>query len=264
MKGGRREPVRLAWRERVVLPLITLGLFLALWQGVATAGVYSPYQLPGPRAVLLALAELARTGALAQHLLVSLYRLGFGYGTAVAVGVPLGLLLGWYGRLLAAFDPFIQLLRPISPIAWFPLAVLWFKVGNPPAIFIIFLAGFFPTLLNTIAAVRKVEPVYLKVAANFGTRARDAFTKIIFPAAFPHIMVGLHIALGAAWIHLVAGEMLGAQSGLGYLIVDARNFLRTDLVIGGMLVVGTVGLVFDRLIGWVEAKVKRNWGYLPG
>lgn len=258
------QPKRPGRWEKAVLPLITLGVFLALWQGVVAAGIYTPYQLPGPRDVFLGIGELARTGTLKKHVVISLYRFGLGYSLAVAAGIPLGLLLGWYSRLFLAFDPFIQVLRPISPIAWFPLAILWFKVGNPPAIFIIFMSAFFPTLLSTIAAVRQVEPVYFKVAANFGTRPRDTFVKVIFPAAFPNIMVGLHIALGTAWIHLVAGEMLGAQSGLGYMIVDARNFLRTDLIIGGMLLVGAIGLVFDKLIGWLEKRIRRNWGYLPG
>jgi NitT/TauT family transport system permease protein len=151
-------------------------------------------------------------------------------------------------------------LRPISPIAWFPLAVLWFGIGNPPAIFIIFLAAFFPILLATISGVRDVDPLHLKVAANFGAGRVFTFLAVILPAAFPHVMVGLHIALGTAWIHLVAGEMLGAQSGLGYLIVDARNFLRTDLIIAGMLLVGVLGLAINAAMRRAEGLVRRRWG----
>jgi NitT/TauT family transport system permease protein len=176
------------------------------------------------------------------------------------VAIPLGLLLGGFAPAGRACDPLLQLLRPISPIAWFPLAVLWFGIGNPPAIFIIFLAAFFPILLATISGVRDVDRLHLKVAANFGAGRAFTFLAVVLPAAFPHIMVGLHIALGTAWIHLVAGEMLGAQSGLGYLIVDARNFLRTDLIIAGMLLVGALGLGINAAMRRVEAQVRRRWG----
>ena len=138
--------------------------------------------------------------------------------------------------------------------------MLWFGVGNAPAIFIITLAAFFPILLSTVSAVRTVPPVYLRVAQNYGAGRLLLLRSVLLPAAFPTIVVGLRIAMGAAWIHLVAGEMLGAQSGLGFLIVDARNFLRTDLIVAGMLTVGFLGLAIDRLVAWAEHRVKQAWG----
>ncbi len=241
-----------------VLPWLAIAAFLGLWQAVA--GFYTPEQLPGPMTVFAGLKELAETGVLWEHIQVSLIRFTISYSLALLVAVPLGLFLGWHTYSLQALGPILQILRPISPIAWFPLAVLWFGVGNAPAIFIIFLSALFPILLSTISAVRKIDPVYLKVAQNFGVSKTMLFTKIVIPAAFPYIMIGLNIAIGVAWIHLVAGEMLGAQSGLGYLIVDSRNFLRTDWIMGGMLVVGLLGLLINTMIGWAEKEINRKWG----
>lgn len=236
----------------------TLLLFLILWQWAA--GFYSPEQLPGPLQVLKGLNELIDSGILFEHIQISLVRFLGSYFLAVIIAVPLGLLLGWYDWSWSAIDPLIQILRPISPIAWFPLAVLWFGIGNPPAIFIIFLSAFFPVLLSSVSAVRTVDRLYLRVSENFGVGKWSLFTKVIIPAAFPQIMIGLHIAVGTAWIHLVAGEMLGAQSGLGYLIVDSRNFLRTDWIIGGMLVVGLLGLGINWVMSAAEKAINRRWG----
>ncbi len=245
-------------RFHALMPFSALIGFVLLWQ--FAAGFYPPTLFPTPLNVITSLRELAGNGVLWQHISISLWRFACAYLLAVAVAIPLGLLLGHHPRCRRAIDPLLQVLRPISPIAWFPLAVMWFGIGNAPAIFIIFLAAFYPVLLTTIDAVRQVPEVYLKVAANFGAGKRMTFLKVIVPAAFPGIMVGLHIAVGTAWIHLVAGEMLGAQSGLGYLIVDARNFLRTDWIMAGMLVVGLLGLAIYRGMRSAEGLIARFWG----
>jgi len=237
---------------------LALLAFLLLWQGASS--LYSPDQFPSPLDVAKGLHEIVDNGVLFRHVSVSLFRFFAAYLLAIFFAIPLGLFLGWFRPLQLASDPLVQLLRPISPIAWFPLAVLWFGIGNLPAIFIIFLASFFPTLLATITGVRHVDPIYLKVAANFGAPRRMTFLSVIWPAAFPHIVVGLNIALGTGWIHLVAGEMLGAQSGLGFMIVDARNFLRADLIIAGMLLVGILGLLINSGMRYAESWVLNRWG----
>jgi NitT/TauT family transport system permease protein len=243
---------------KIILPIVTASLFVALWQ--VAAGHYTPEQLPAPTDVVKAIRELSENGVLWGHIGISLARFATAYFLAVLVAIPLGLFLGRFTRCHAAIDPLIQVLRPISPIAWFPLAVLWFGIGNAPAVFIIFLAAFYPVLLTTISAVRSVPVVYLKVATNFGARPIMTFVRVIVPAAFPGIMVGLHIAVGTAWIHLVAGEMLGAQSGLGFMIVDARNFLRTDQILAGMLLVGILGLIIYKGMKLIERSIGRRWG----
>lgn len=245
----------------IVLPVLTVAAFILLWQ--VAAGHYPPEQFPSPVDVVKAIRELAETGVLWGHIGVSISRFAAAYLLAVTAAIPLGLFFGRWTRCHRAVDPLIQLLRPISPIAWFPLAVLWFGIGNAPAIFIIFLAAFYPVLLSTISAVRAIPPLYLKVAANFGARPGAVFLRVVIPAAFPGIMVGLHIAVGTAWIHLVAGEMLGAQSGLGYMIVDARNFLRTDAIMAGMLIVGGLGLAIYRGMKGIERVIGRRWGVNP-
>lgn len=247
-----------SWLENYVVPLLTVVAFVLLWQVAARR--YPPEQFPAPSDVLLAIKELSEIGVLWTNIGISLARFAAAYLMAVVAGIPLGLFLGRFTRCHRAIDPLIQMLRPISPIAWFPLAVLWFGIGNAPAVFIIFLAAFYPVLLTTISAVRGVPPVYLKVSTNFGAGAYMTFVRVIVPAAFPGIMVGLHIAVGTGWIHLVAGEMLGAQSGLGFMIVDARNFLRTDQVMAGMLLVGLLGLAIYKAMKTFEKAIGRRWG----
>jgi len=244
--------------KKISVPVVAIGLFLLLWQ--LAANRYPPEQFPTPLNVAAATLELYQSGILLEHVSVSLARFLCAYLLAVAIAIPLGLFLGRFSRCHAAIDPLLQILRPISPIAWFPLAVLWFGIGNAPAVFIIFLAAFYPVLLTTISAVRAVPAVYLKVAGNFGAKPSMIFLRVIVPAAFPNIMVGLHIAVGTAWIHLVAGEMLGAQSGLGFMIVDARNFLRTDQIMAGMLLVGLLGLIIYRGMKQFEIIIGRRWG----
>ncbi len=246
--------------EKVLLPLITLIVLVAVWQTLSSLGLWSRGLFPSPVDVVKGIIELASGGQLWGYIGVSLLRFLGGYLAAAILAIPLGLVCGWYTRLWKAFDPLVQVLRPISPIAWFPLITLWFGIGNLPAMVIIFIAAFYPILLATVAAVRNVDPVYLKVARNFGARERNMLWKVVVPAAFPYITMGLHIALGAAWVFLVAGEMMGVRSGLGYLIIDSRNFLRTDLVLVGILIIGVLGLVIDRVIGLGEKWVKKQWG----
>ena len=230
-------------------------LFLLVWQIVTDLGIWDAYLLPSPRLTWNAIVELADDGNLWKFTGVSLYRFFTGYLIAVVLAIPLGLLLGNFVKALRIANPVLQILRPISPTAWFPFIVLWFGIGDAPAIVIIAIAGFFPILFSTIAAVASIPPIYLKVARNFGLSRIDFFRKIALPAALPRIMTGLHIAIGTAWIFLVAGEMVGAQAGLGYLIVDARNNLRTDMVLAGIFIIGIAGWILDTLMRRLEQLV---------
>jgi NitT/TauT family transport system permease protein len=242
-----------------------LGFFLVilLWEAVVISKRYEEALLPSPLKVLKAIIELINDGTLFEHIKVSLFRFSVGYLLAVILAVALGLIFGWFGKVWAVFDPLVQVLRPISPIAWFPFIVLWFGIGDLPAIVIIFIAAFYPVLLTTVSAVSKIDSIYLNVAKNFGIKQPFIFTKIVFPAVFPYIASGLHIAIGTAWVFLVAGEMVGAQSGLGYLIVDSRNNLRTDLVLAGIIIIGIIGLILDKLVKFFERWVGKNWGIVP-
>ncbi|WP_314619233.1 ABC transporter permease [uncultured Selenomonas sp.] len=239
-------------------------LTLLVWQAIAALGGWHEALFPSPAAALSGLGELIADGALLQGVAASLMRFAVGYISSVLIALIAGLILGWYSKVWAYLNPIVQVLRPISPVAWLPFIVLFFGIGEAPAIVIIFLAAFFPVLLATIAAVQKLDPIYLKVAQNFGIGTPAIFTKIILPAIFPQIATGLHLALGTAWVFLVAGEMVGAQSGLGFLIIDARNNLRADLLMAAIIAIGLLGLLLDSAMSLAERRLCRAWGIQGG
>ena len=233
---------------------------ILFWQILCTVGGWNEALFPSPLRTLAGLGELIASGVLAYDIAASLLRFAVGYLSSVLIALVLGLVLGWYSRVWAYLSPIAQVLRPVSPVAWLPFIVLFFGIGEAPAIAIIFLAAFFPVLLSTVAAVQKIEPVYLRVAQNFGIGQPQLFTKILLPAVFPQVATGLHLALGTAWVFLVAGEMVGAQSGLGFLIIDARNNLRADLLMAAILVIGVLGLLLDSAMSYAERRLYRRWG----
>jgi len=244
----------------LVLPLITGALFLTAWH--VTVKMSGSDIFPTPREVLGGLGELALQGLLLKYIVASLFRVSWGFIAAVLVGVPLGLALGWFRPAFAALNPFIQILRPISPIAWIPVAILWFGVKDTAPVFLIFLASVFPITVSSMAAVQNMQQVYLRAAQNFGLGGLELFRRVIFPAALPQIITGIRIALGVAWLVVVAAEMIAVNSGLGYLIIDARNAgKRYDLVVAGMVMIGLIGLVLDLLVRRLEKFDEVRWGY---
>lgn len=244
----------------VVFPLLTLGVLVALWDGAVLLSHTDIF--PRPYQVALGIAELFRQGVLFNYIVASLFRVSVGFTLAVLIGVPAGLVLGWFRPAFFAFNPIIQMLRPISPIAWIPVAILWFHVDDRAPIFLIFLASVFPITVSALAAVQNIQPVYVRAAQNFGIRGFNLFRRVIFPACLPQILTGLRIALGIAWLVVVAAEMIAVNSGLGYLIIDARNAgKRYDLVVAGMLLIGLIGLILDLLIRQLERFDEVKWGY---
>lgn len=237
-----------------------IAVVLFVWQLIIWIGGYPEALLPSPISVGAGIIELIQTGVIFEHVRISLFRFFTGYLIAVVSAVVLGLILGRTNRVWAIIDPIVQVLRPVAPIAWTPFIVLWFGIGSMPAIVIIFIAAFFPVLLTTVAAVKRIEDTYLKVARNLEIRQPHLMYKVILPAAFPSIVNGLHIAIGTGWIFLVAGEMVGAQSGLGYLIIDSRNALDLDLVLAGIVFIGVLGLLLDKAVHFFEAWVGKQWG----
>jgi len=235
-------------------------ILIFVWYIVVMSGIYDKALLPSPLKVAGAVMELIKEGTLLEHFIVSFQRFLAGYIAAVVFGVALGLFLGWFRSIWNIVDPVVQVIRPVSPIAWLPFVVLLFGIGNLPAIVIIFIAAFFPILLSTVSSIGKIDPTYFKVARNFGIRQPHILTKIVFPAAFPYITIGLHIGVGTGWIFLVAGEMIGAQSGLGFLIIDSRNNLRADLLIAAIIFIGLSGLLLDKLLFVLERWIGKNWG----
>jgi NitT/TauT family transport system permease protein len=245
--------------EAVLLPLAVAVCFVAGWH-LAVRWTGSDI-FPTPREVAVGTIELATQGVLFKYIVASLFRVGAGYLLAVAVGIPAGLLMGWFDRARMAFNPALQVLRPISPIAWIPVAILWFGVSDAAPIFLIFLASLFPIVTSAMAAVQNIQLNYIRAARNFGITGLDLFRQVVFPASLPQILTGLRLALGVAWLVVVAAEMIAVNSGLGYLIIDARNAgKRYDLVVAGMGMIGLIGLGLDWLIRRMEKLDEVRWG----
>lgn len=237
--------------KRTLPPLILGVILLTAW---ALAVRWSGTKIfPSPADVGRAVLSLSEKSLLWSYIRDSLMRVAAGYIAAVVIGVPLGMFAGWYSTLDRALNPLVQLLRPISPLAWMPLAVIWFGVSNMAPMFLIFLASLFPIIVATTNAVRNVPPMFIQAGRNFGLTPPQLIRRVIFPAVLPRIVVGLRIAFGVAWIVLVASEMIAVDSGLGYLIIDARNAgKRYDLVVAGMLLIGVVGLLLDLAFRRIE------------
>jgi NitT/TauT family transport system permease protein len=218
---------------------------------------------PTPLQVITGALELIQDGTLWDHIDSSLYRVGVGFGLAMLIAVPLGLWMGWVGGAYRTLNPFFQILRPISPIAWIPIAILWFGVGEMSPIFIIFIASLFPMIVQTAAGVHTIDRQYLRAARNFGVSRFKLFRLVVIPAVLPQIIVGMRIGIGVAWLVVVAAEMIALRSGLGYLIMDSRNAgNRYDLVIAAMVIIGMIGLVLDGTTRLMEKMKTVRWRYV--
>jgi NitT/TauT family transport system permease protein len=248
------------WRS-IVFPVLTLAVLLALWSAVCLRQIYPDSVLPAPWTVASGFAEEARAGHLLNDTTISLFRVGVGYACSVVAGVPLGLLLGRRLAARLALLPLINFLRSISPIAWIPFAILWFPIGHGATIFLIFLATFPPIALSTVAAVAGVPSVYFRVARDYDLQGAALLWRVILPAALPPLLTALRVAVGLAWLVMVAAEMIAGDGGLGYLINDARNNARPDLVVVGMITIGGIGIVLDRLLMLFTRIPSLRWGY---
>lgn len=246
--------------SRIGLPLAVAAVLVLAWD--LAVRVSGSELFPKPLDVLAGVVELASKGLLLKYIVASLYRVTIGFVLAVLVGVPLGLVCGWFPLLFRALNPIIQVLRPISPIAWIPVAILWFGVDDRAPIFLIFLASVFPISVSSMAAVQNIQPVYIRAARNFGLSRLQLFRRVILPATLPQVITAIRIALGIAWLVVVAAEMIAVSSGLGFLIIDARNAgKRYDLVVAGMVMIGVIGLCLDQLVRRLERFDEVRWGY---
>jgi NitT/TauT family transport system permease protein len=246
--------------ERFAWPVLATGLLLVFWYySVRWSGTKV---FPSPREVEKGLAELLRHHVLWRDIVDSLRRVALGYGAAAIIGIPLGLILGWYPAANPVVNPVMQILRPISPIAWIPVAIIFFGVGDDAAMFLIFLGAFFPIVVACINGVANVPTVYRRAGRNFGLTPPQLLARVLFPAALPQILVGLRIALGIAWLVVVAAEMIAVDSGLGFLVIDSRNSgKRYDLVVAAILMIGLIGLILDVAFRRLEKLRSIRWGF---
>jgi NitT/TauT family transport system permease protein len=247
----------------LIVPVVAIGI----WQWVASMGWVNENILPSPLAVwhkwvayLLPMQDFntwhennpqggwwawAMSGELIIDSLGSLYRVVVGFAVGAGLALPLGLAMGTSRIVYAWMNPLVQLLRPIPPIAYIPLSILWFGLGNPPAIFLIALGAFFPVLMNTIAGVRQVDGIYLRAARNLGAGGSTMFLRVILPAAVPYILTGMRIGIGTAFIVVIVSEMIAVNNGLGFRILEAREYFWSDKIIAGMITIGILGLAID-------------------
>ena len=246
--------------KRMLPSLAVFAVLIGLWWLVVNVSHSAIF--PTPLQVATATVELIRDGTLWGHIGASLLRVGTGFGLAVLFAVPLGLWMGWVKGAYSTLNPMFQILRPISPIAWIPIAILWFGVGNASPIFLIFISSVLPMVVQTTAGVHTIEKRYLRAAENFGVSRYTLFRRVIIPAVLPQIIVGMRIGLGVAWLVVVAAEMIALHSGLGYLIIDSRNAgNRYDLVIAGMIIIGLIGLSLDGAMRLLEGHRLVRWRY---
>lgn len=241
-----------------ILPLV----LLIIWHIVTTNAWVNPQVLPTPLAVVQKwIAYLLPTtprnefsgnllawlvsGELIVDAISSMYRVLLGFAIGAGLALPLGLAMGASPLTYALCNPLLQVLRPIPPIAYIPLSILWFGLGNPPAVFLISLGAFFPVLMNTVAGVRQVDSIYLRAARNLGANQRTLFLRVILPAAVPYILAGMRIGMGTAFIVVIVAEMIAVNNGLGFRISEAREYFWSDKIIAGMWTIGLLGLMID-------------------
>ncbi|MFD2366709.1 ABC transporter permease [Pseudoduganella sp. GCM10020061] len=246
--------------KNILYPSAVMVGLLALWWIVVEQT--QSLIFPTPLEVFTGMLQLAQDGSLWKHIGASLLRVATGFIMAVLIGVPMGLWMGRVEGVYRTLNPLFQILRPISPIAWIPLTILWFGVGNTSPVFLIFLASVFPLIVQTSAGVHTIEQRYLRAAENFGVSRAVLLRQVIFPAVLPEILVGMRVGLGVAWLVVVAAEMIAPVSGLGYLIIDSRNAgSRYDLVIGVMIIIGLIGLLLDTGMRRLERLKSIRWRY---
>ena len=237
----------------IAMPL----LLLIVWEAVCRGGLVSPIMLPSPSAIVIRWLEWLRSGELLVDVLGSLGRVTSGFLLGAGLALPLGLFMGSSPRTYEYFNPIIQVLRPIPPIAWIPMSILWFGLGNPPAIFLISLGAFFPVLMNTISGVQNVDSIYLRAARNLGAGPSAMFRRVILPAATPYILTGIRIGIGTAFIVVIVSEMIAVNNGLGYRILEAREFMWSDKIIAGMVTIGLLGLAIDQIMNALNTYLLR-------
>lgn len=237
--------------RKILLQVSGIVFVLIIWELVtAVFGIFKWFVLPPPTDVLMTMVSMLASGELIMHAEWSLLRVLLGFLVAVAVAVPLGIAMGWFKSINYIVNPIVEILRPIPPIAWIGLALLWFGIGISSAIFLVFMGAFFPILLNTVDGVKSVEKRLIEVAYTFGATDREVLTKVVLPAASPVIFTGMRVGMGIGWMCVVAAEMIAVRYGLGNLILEASNLLQTDRVMVGMITIGILGLAINFLFEW--------------
>ncbi|HRP55743.1 ABC transporter permease [Agriterribacter sp.] len=258
---GAENAIRKKKTIHILLPAIVLATVILLWSLASYFGLFPAYAMPSPAAVIKSFKEEFLAGRLINDIIASLWRVAIGFVLSAALGIPLGLWLGQHLYARKAFVPMLNFFRFLSPLAWIPFAILWFHIGDKPAVFLIFMATFFPLALATMSAVATIPSIYFRVAKDYNYTGRDLLTKVTFPSVLPQVITALRVSYGISWIVIVAAEMVGCQDGLGYGIWEARNGLRLDSAVCYMIVIGVLGMGIDRLLSQLTKLPNVRWGY---
>jgi NitT/TauT family transport system permease protein len=245
----------------VPLALPAAAVLVLIWGLLASLRLFPESLFPHPWAVAIGIVEEFASGRLVNDVIASLFRVSSGFLLAVVLGVPAGLLLGHSRIARDAFLPLVNFFRSLSPLAWIPFAILWLGIGDRPAIFLIFMAAFFPIVLSTSAAVASIPSVYFRVARDLGIEGPRLLGEVTLPAIAPDVITTLRVTAGLSWLVVVAAEMIAGRDGLGFAVWDARNGLRIDLLAGSMLVIGLIGVALDRLLVQLTKIPSVRWGY---
>ena len=241
--------------EKFVRSIVGFAIFLTAWEVFASIGLINAVLLPSPSTLFWAAGDLLRSGALLRHVSASIERVLVGFALAALIGLTLGVVLGWFRTLSDFVKPLVEALRPIPPIAWTPLAILWFGVGNAPSYFLVFIGAVFPVFVSTYSAVRNIERTQINAALCLGATPSMLIWDVLIPGALPVIFPGLRIALGVGWMCVVAAELIAAQSGLGYMIQQSRLLLQTQFVLTGMIVIGIIGFTMNAVMTAIERRL---------
>lgn len=249
-------PERSFWKrnENLILGLASVIAFLAFWEFAVRAGWVNPLFTSSPSRIAATGFEMFADGSIYPDLWVSTQEFVFGYGLAVIIGVPLGILMGWYTRLNALLDPFVNALYATPRIALMPLVIIWFGIDMSAKVAIIFLATVFPIIISTMTGVRTMERDYVRVARSFGASDRQLFMTVALPSSIPHILTGLRLGLGHALIGIVVGEMYGASAGIGYMMQTAGATFQTDKVMVGIIIIAGAGMALTQVLKVIEAR----------
>jgi NitT/TauT family transport system permease protein len=236
-------------------------IVVGTWAAASGLHLYPDSLFPDPLGVARALTAELYSGRLLVDVVASLFRVSTGFIIAIALGIPIGLVLGHSVRTRRAVLPLVNFFRSISPLAWIPFAILWFGIGDLPSIFLILMAAIFPIAMSTCAAVSSVPTVYFRVARELGLSWRRTLWCVTLPGIAPQIITTLRLTAGLSWLVVVAAEMIAGRDGLGFAIWDARNGLRVDLLGGAMVAVGLIGVAVDRLLLRLTDIRSVRWGY---
>ena len=246
-------------KNNKILSIGTIIVVLLIWFIFTSLNLVDPKLVPHPMAVVRAFKEILKNGyrnhTLLQHLSASLGRLLVALFCAILIGVPLGLYSGYNSKIKAILDPIIEFYRPLPPLAYYTILVLWLGIDNSSKIVLLFLASFAPIYIACVSAVEKVKEDYMKSAYVVGASKKQVFFHVIFPACLPDIFVGLRTGLGVAYTTLVSSEMVAAKSGIGWMVLDASRYLRSDIIFLGIIIMGITGVLLDKGIQMIEYRV---------